>query len=174
MATERRCSSSSKKIAVCIPRKCSLSNCATRGLPLPSPRTLMIPGQHLCPCMRMAHLLVDLSSGVFIASQVEANCLLKFVLVRLRIVLGGLRHGVNLTRLREKLSNTCHKSSGLRIQAEVSFAIVMRLNQIENLIRFGPRSTEIFGRFGCVFRFNFRSRARSSSVAVESNRNSVC
>ena len=36
------------------------------------------------------------------------------------------------------------------------------------------RCTKTFGRFGRVFRFNFLSRARSSSETVESNRNSVC
>ena len=39
----------------------------------------------------------------------------------------------------------------------------MRSNRIENSIRFGAWWTETFGRFGRVFRFNFRSRARSSS-----------
>ena len=46
-------------------------------------------------------------------------------------------------------------------------------NRIENSIRFGARATEIFGRFDCIFRFNFPSRARSSSDTIESNRNSV-
>ena len=57
---------------------------------------------------------------------------------------------------------------------KAGFAIGIRSNRIENSIRFGAWSTETFGRFGRVFRFNFRSRARSSSETVESNRNSVC
>ena len=53
-------------------------------------------------------------------------------------------------------------------------AIGMRSNRIENSIRFGAWLTETFGRFGRIFQFNFRARARSSSETVESNRNSVC
>ena len=87
-------------------------------------------------------------------------------------MLGGVRHGVNLTRLREKNYRIPDKgATGLQW---AGFAIGMRSKRIEKSIRFGAWSTETFGRFGRIFRFNFRSRARSSSEAVESNRNSVC
>ena len=38
------------------------------GLPLPSTRTLVIPGQHLLPWHAYGHVPVDLPTGVFIAS----------------------------------------------------------------------------------------------------------
>ena len=44
------------------------------GLPLPSPRTIVIPGQHLLPMHAFGHVPVDLPAGV--ASLVEANRLL--------------------------------------------------------------------------------------------------
>ena len=97
---------------------------------------------------------------------------LQFGLLRLRINPRRCEIWCQLDEVtREKLSNTWQSSAGLQL---TGFAIGMRSNRIENSIRFGAWSTKTFGRFGRIFRFNFRSRARSSSETVESNRNSVC
>ena len=81
------------------------------------------------------------------------------------LILGGVRHGVNLTRLREKNCRIPDKgATGLQ---KAGFAIGMRSNRIENSIRFGAWSTETFGRFGRVFRFNF---SISSPVIVRNRR----
>ena len=43
------------------------------GLSLPSPRTLVIAGQHLLPMHAYDHVQVDLRAGVFIVSLVEVT-----------------------------------------------------------------------------------------------------
>ena len=133
-------------------------------------------GQHLLPIhsLMMAMYLPKIScrSKKVHRQPYLVEWKLQFGPVRLRIIVGGVRHGVNLTRLREKNCRIPDKgATGLQL---AGFVIGMRSNRIENSIRFGAWWTETFGRFGRVFRFNFRSRARSSSETVESNRNSVC
>ena len=160
----------------CVPgaKKCSLSNCASPGDSFCQVLDhWWSHGQHLVPIhsLMMAMYLPKISCR---SKKTHRQAGWMEASIWPCQTSGGVRHGVSLTKLRSREKNCRIPDKGATGLQKAGFAIGMRSNRIENSIRFGAWSTETFGRFGRVFRFNFRSRARSTSETVEPKRNSVC
>ena len=103
----------------CVPKKCSLSNCASTS---PGDSFCQVldhwwsHGQHLLPIhsLMMTMYLPKIScrsKKKKNSSSAQLNGCFNLAFSDFGLILGGVRHGVNLTRLREKkLSNTWQRS----------------------------------------------------------------